>query len=232
MNDLEYFPTPSNVIIEMLHGMGKSDLSKMNILEPSAGEGDICDYLTNNKGVSLSSIKCIEKNYNRCEKLRKKGYTVIDYDFLEHKNDSFYDLILMNPPFSKAEKHLEKALEIGNGAEIRCLVSSGTVNATNLSERKRLEQKLEKLELEKNKIDRIATDGGWGSGCDYSKPINHFLSNTQFILWSKILARIHKNEKVLMDIRIYNHKLNQSLEVIKKLTATSNDFTHRQEKVQ
>lgn len=52
----------------------------------------------------------------------------------------------MNPPFSKAEKHLEKALEIGNGAEIRCLVSSGTVNATNLSERKRLEQKLEKLD--------------------------------------------------------------------------------------
>ena len=43
MFNKNFYPTPSSVIKKMLDGFHVKTTSK--ILEPSAGKGDICDYL-------------------------------------------------------------------------------------------------------------------------------------------------------------------------------------------
>lgn len=67
----------------------------MNILEPSAGYGDLLDNI-DFKGVK-ANIDCIELNKERRDTLRKKGYTVVGRDFFDFKSDKLYDLILAAP---------------------------------------------------------------------------------------------------------------------------------------
>jgi hypothetical protein len=59
--------------------------------------------------------------------LRKKGYKVIDTDFLQHRPDYSYDIILMNPPFSNGDAHLLHAWEILENGAIACILNAETI---------------------------------------------------------------------------------------------------------
>lgn len=129
MFDKNFYPTPKEVIAKMLQDIPLKTLSNMKILEPSAGKGNICDYIFDlcydespyyNK-FKKSQISCIEKNVELQHIIKSKGYRLIDNDFLTYQPEEVFKLIVMNPPFDRAEEHFLKAHSISKGAEIRCL---------------------------------------------------------------------------------------------------------------
>ena len=116
------------------------------ILEPSAGKGDIVDVVAkrmetaNSRGAWMNGkyipdIDTIEINPDLRHVLTGKGYRVVYDDFLTFTTYKHYDLIVMNPPFASAEKHLEKAIEIQkDGGAIVCILNAETIrNPNNLT---------------------------------------------------------------------------------------------------
>lgn len=148
MFDKNFFPTPENVVRKMLEGVNALDNKK--ILEPSAGKGDIIDYILKykthyyGKEKFLSNVFCIEKNIDLQNILRSKKYKVVADDFLTYNSDYIFDYIIMNPPFDNGVKHLLKACEISNGAEIICLLNAESVRNLCNKERILLNEIIEK----------------------------------------------------------------------------------------
>lgn len=147
MFDKSFYPTPDNVIEIMLDGL-KID-RRTKVLEPSAGKGNILDYIHDNlcrtecsswyargglkeipkhdQDKLKSKLFAIEKNIELQGIIQAKGYKLIDEDFLTHESERSYDLIIGNPPFDKGHHHLLKALEIDPYAEIRFLLNAETI---------------------------------------------------------------------------------------------------------
>lgn len=132
MFDSEFYPTPKNVIKKMLHPyLDDNYMSTMKILEPSAGKGDIVDYIDDkmNGGWSKTKIKCIESNHDLQTILQNKHYVdLVGDDFLNYHPNEYFDLIVMNPPFSNGEYHLLHAWEIMKSGDIVCLLNAETIN--------------------------------------------------------------------------------------------------------
>ena len=157
MFDPEFFPTPREVIRKMIepyiefHVPGRPYMrfkrslfgDSPEILDPSAGKGDILDVLTDlrtedrfgnkthwhgDSGVTKDrSCYAIEPNPDLQQILQGKGYRVIDTDFLSHRPAYSYDLIIMNPPFSTGDQHLLKAWDILESGHIVCLLNAETI---------------------------------------------------------------------------------------------------------
>lgn len=106
MFSTEFFPTPDNVITDMLRGY---ELEGKSVLEPSAGKGDIVDYCI---GSGAFVIAC-EKHPDLRKILNTKCNVIAD-DFFTVKSEqvSHIHMIVMNPPFSNGEKHILHAYEI------------------------------------------------------------------------------------------------------------------------
>ena len=107
-----FFPTPKNLIEEMIELGEIRDCHE--ILEPSAGKGDMVDVLKLN---GIKNIDCIEINNSLKEILKLKGCNLVGSDFLEF-NDKKYDRIIMNPPFEDLQdidhiKHAYNTLKEG-----------------------------------------------------------------------------------------------------------------------
>jgi len=119
-------------------------INKIVMLDPSAGKGDICDYVkdtTNDK----TSIYCIEIDPNLKHILHGKGYRVIADDFLEYSGDHCFDLIAMNPPFSNGVDHVLKAWSIMENGHIVSLLNSETIRNPYTEKRKHLVSLIEKF---------------------------------------------------------------------------------------
>ena len=120
----EFYPTPSNVIESMLEGF--STTGKI-ILEPSAGKGNIVDFLLLNKA---SDILACESQPDLRKILAAKCNVITD-DFFDLTSDkiSHIDAIIMNPPFSCADKHILHAWKIAPpGCTIISLCNSETID--------------------------------------------------------------------------------------------------------
>ena len=125
MFDLEFYPTPSHVIELMCEGL---ELANKNILEPSAGSGNIIDFINMNGGFAFAC----EKNDNLRQIIKNKC-KVLKANFFEVTSEevSHIDFIIMNPPFSNADKHILHAWEIApDGCKIISLCNWETVNNT------------------------------------------------------------------------------------------------------
>lgn len=154
MFNKEFYPTPPEVIEKMLepykikkdkdfkisYYQDTYDLSDKVILEPSAGKGDILDFIVNSKynKRNTENLLCIEQNDELQSILREKYYDVIGNDFLRWNDDLFVDLIIMNPPFSNGDEHLLKAIEISKNTEIICLLNAETILNPHTKRRKYL----------------------------------------------------------------------------------------------
>lgn len=135
----EFYPTPAEVIETMLQG---ETIENKTILEPSAGKGDIVDYL--NEYGAKNVLTC-EINADLQIILKTKSTFLTD-DFLNLKSEqiSHIDLIVMNPPFSNAEKHILHALEVApRGCKIIALCNSETINNAHTATRKELKSIIE-----------------------------------------------------------------------------------------
>lgn len=67
------------------------------ILEPSAGEGNLIDYISSK--LKRKNIDVIELNTDKVNILKEKGYNVIGRDYMNTEIKNKYDLILACPPF-------------------------------------------------------------------------------------------------------------------------------------
>jgi len=163
MFNKDFYPTPDSLIRKMLTGI-KYIGSMDKILEPSAGKGDILDYIVKNefrqrygnaeKQELSQKFDCIEIEPDLQSVLIGKGYNVVAEDFLNYKTFTLYDLIIMNPPFSDGAKHLLKAIELQerNGGQIVCLLNAETLKNAYSNDRKYL---LNKLEQHNAKIEYV-----------------------------------------------------------------------------
>ena len=103
----DFYPTPDEVIVKMMMG---EDFVGKTILEPSAGKGNIVDWLKTNGAREV--IACENDPYNL--KLLRGKCQIIANDFLTVTSDmvSHIDMIVMNPPFSRGAEHILHAFEI------------------------------------------------------------------------------------------------------------------------
>lgn len=126
-----FFPTPSQLIEKMLNEYKTKPLPK-NILEPSAGKGDIIDYINKiqNKRQQQSNIYAIEFVPELQQILKSKdNCKLLGNDFLKYNNNPkiTFDLIIMNPPFDRGAEHTLHAWEmLNNGGKIIALLNKHT----------------------------------------------------------------------------------------------------------
>ena len=106
-NNPDFYPTPKEVIEQMMMG---EDVAGKIILEPSAGSGNIVDWLKENGAAEV--IAC--ENDPHCRKLLADKCRLVADDFLTVTSEqvSHVDMIVMNPPFSKGAEHILHAFEI------------------------------------------------------------------------------------------------------------------------
>ena len=143
MFDKSFYPTPTSLIAKMV---GKIKDNPNKILEPSAGKGDIIEYMKDQQyQYSHGDISAIEKNRELRAMLRGKNIKVIDEDFLAYSGPDKFDLIIANPPFDNGARHLLKAIEIMYRGQIIFLLNAETLRNINSNIRKQLMQKLEDL---------------------------------------------------------------------------------------
>lgn len=137
----DFYPTPREVIIKMIQTFR---LDGAHILEPSAGKGDLIDYLDEN--FSLSSVMVCEKE-DKLRRILDEKYRVLSSDFLEVKSSevSHIDFIFMNPPFSADHKHVLHAWEVcPEGCTVVALINSQTLENTYTRTRRELDQLIKK----------------------------------------------------------------------------------------
>lgn len=155
----EFYPTPISVCAALWDSIPYSD-SKLitTVLEPSAGKGDICDYVADKVGYNvgrsyphdkeggIKAIDCIELDANLRHILKGKGYRVVGDDFLSYDTAKRYDLIILNPPFSNGDKHLLKALDMQrDGGIVACVLNAETLKNPYTNTRKELSARLSLL---------------------------------------------------------------------------------------
>lgn len=114
--DLQFYPTPKSLLDRITDSLKWNKIT--SVLEPSAGKGDIADYVKEKLNTPYTrydiQIDCIEKDPALRKILEGKEYHVIHDDFLTYHGQYHYDLIILNPPFNEGDKHLEKALDMSS----------------------------------------------------------------------------------------------------------------------
>lgn len=127
-----YFPTLAPLVSQML------DLASiepwMEVLEPSAGKGDIADAIRD--ACPSVSLDVCEWNASLHQILKLKGHNVIAGDFLSigpAGTDGYiaksYDRIVMNPPFENGQdvEHVRHAYDmLKPGGALVAIMSAGT----------------------------------------------------------------------------------------------------------
>jgi hypothetical protein len=138
MFNKNFYPTTRELIAKMVSPYSRDQLKSMSILEPEAGKADIPDYLTQVKGVPKENIYCIELDPELRFIVQGKGYNVIHDDFLTYESTRHFDLIIMNPPFDRADEHLIKAWECIHHGDIVCLLNAETLKNPHTERRRQL----------------------------------------------------------------------------------------------
>ena len=105
----DFYATPVNVVENLLNNI---DLNQYGdkVLEPSAGNGNICRVIKSyypNK-----SVTALEIREEELESLTQCSDEVIIDDYLQIDMKSKYSIIIGNPPYSKAIEFVNKSLEI------------------------------------------------------------------------------------------------------------------------
>lgn len=135
----EFYPTPKEVIDRMMTG---ENVTGKIVLEPSAGSGNIVEWLKDN---GAKEVLACERNPD-LQKIVSRKCRLIGDDFLKLTSEkiSHIDMIVMNPPFSIAATHILHAWEIAPaGCQIIAVCNSNTLNDRYTTDRKRLQDVIE-----------------------------------------------------------------------------------------
>lgn len=160
MFDKEFYPTPSHVIDIM-----QIDCQDKTVLEPSAGSGHIVKYLLNN---GAKQVQAYEKS-PELSKILSSYCSVLGNDFLKATAEelSHINLIVMNPPFSNADKHINHAYDIApEGCEIIALCNYKTIESNHNRYRDSLHDKIRNYGTSTNLGDVFSTDAERTTGIE------------------------------------------------------------------
>ena len=132
----DFYPTPHEVIEQML---SLSDIRGKIILEPSAGSGNIVNFLQKNGAKKVIACEINTKLQaiiaGKCELIASDFLTVTP-DMISH-----IDMIVMNPPFSAEEAHILHAWEIApEGCEIISLCNSSLLSRNYYERREKIRE--------------------------------------------------------------------------------------------
>ncbi|SNR90154.1 class I SAM-dependent methyltransferase [Hymenobacter mucosus] len=150
MFNAEFFPSTDAVIETMLQpwlaqprdtsrgmrGYHESALMNMTICDPQAGSGKILDWIEEHlRRTHNGHWSSYSKNLYACEidqelkaMLQGKNYKVIADDFLGYEGGHQFDLLVMNPPFSCADKHILHAFKtVAPGGHVVTILNSETI---------------------------------------------------------------------------------------------------------
>lgn len=136
MFNKDFYPTPESVISDMLLTV---DVRDKVILEPSAGSGNIVEYV---KKFGAKEVLACELNDDLARIVSSKC-RLLKSDFLNVESDqvSHIDLIIMNPPFSADDTHMLHAWDIApGGSTIVSLCNTNTLKNTYSQSRKILSE--------------------------------------------------------------------------------------------
>jgi len=113
----DYYSSPASAVDAILERLGS--LAGKRILEPSAGTGAIINRLRQRVlDCKLAAdthpyITAVEIDSERAAELRKIDHLmVIEGNFVTQAFARPYDLIVMNPPYSEALAHVERAISL------------------------------------------------------------------------------------------------------------------------
>lgn len=104
----DFYATPEKTIHTFLDNYNLKD---GNILEPTAGNGNIVKVIREREPHYITSIEIRKEEYNN---LSKYSNEVIITDFLNWQPTDTYKTIITNPPYSIAQEIIEKCFEIAN----------------------------------------------------------------------------------------------------------------------
>lgn len=155
----EFFPTPAAVIEKMLEPYFEQrerpfphqvlNLSGRTIFDPGAGSGALLEFVEKrlNKNYydrGQAKLYCCEVDPDLKATLQGKNYRLVGEDFLTYEGDTIFDLILMNPPFSCADKHILKAWQVvGAGGDVVALCNAETLRNPYTKTRQQLARVIE-----------------------------------------------------------------------------------------
>lgn len=113
-----FYPTPAHLVWKMVEKINFHYVDTM--LEPSAGKGDLALPVIQawRKSIhdwdsrKVPDMDCIEIDPNLRAILKDKGLRVVHDDFLTYQTMKRYSLIVMNPPFEDAARHILKAISL------------------------------------------------------------------------------------------------------------------------
>lgn len=105
----DFYATPINVVENLLNNI---DLNQYGdkVLEPSAGNGNVCIVIKSyypNKSVTVLEIRNEE-----LKNLAQYSNEVVICDYLQKDIKSKYSIIIGNPPYSKALEFVNKSLDL------------------------------------------------------------------------------------------------------------------------
>ena len=113
-----FYPTPGHLVWKMVEKINFHYVDTM--LEPSAGKGDLAlpviqawrKSVNDWDGRKVPDMDCIEIDPNLRAILKDKNLRVVHDDFLTYQTMKRYSLIVMNPPFEDAARHILKAMSL------------------------------------------------------------------------------------------------------------------------
>ena len=169
----EFFPTPKDLLEKMFDKMVEHckmvkkmswEYRRFEVLEPSAGKGNIIDYYREKVGdYNCPKVDAIEVDPTLRQVLKGDERCNLIWDnFLTFRTEKHYDLIAMNPPFSEGSKHLMRAIDLAesNGGDtiIMCILNAETLLNPYTNERKALSARLSKLNADVEIIEGAFSD--------------------------------------------------------------------------
>ena len=107
----DFYATPIDCVENFINNYG-IDRIKGNILEPSAGNGNVIQALRQKKVQGI--ITALELREEERDSLTQISDKVIIDNFLEWEADKDYDVIIGNPPYTYAREFIEKCFKIAN----------------------------------------------------------------------------------------------------------------------
>lgn len=157
----QFYPTPKELAFQLFNLIPREHWLAENrrrsfpriteILEPSAGKGDLINHLESYYEEVLEiSYHSSPREYDVCEidldlAQMLSDYRVVGTDFLEYKDYMYYHLIVMNPPFSEGVHHVLHAYDNLQGGFILAILNAETIRNEKDQYRKRLNDIISKF---------------------------------------------------------------------------------------
>lgn len=236
-NAEEFYPTPENVLDKLT--MGIDWIKTQCVLEPSAGKGNIADYISERARIARWNndieIDCIEIDDDLKSTLKGKEYRVVHDDFMTFKTFKKYDLIIMNPPFSNGAAHLLKALDMQkNGGAVACVLNAETLKNPYSNERQLLCKKLKDLNADITYMEGAFASAERPTGVEiaiirvfieYEKPDSIFYEEMKKKAYQEHsyeeMTDLAPNDYIEAAVAMYNMEVEAGIKLIQEYRALS-----------